>query len=215
MFVLNKSNSIANHFLAQIRDINVQGDRMRFRTNLIRLGEIMAYEISKSFAYRSEVITTPLANSNVFIMETPPVLVTILRAGIPFYEGFLNYFDQSNSGFIGAYRTNEGEENDIEIAMEYLAIPEINDQFVILIDPMLATGKSAAGTIRLLEKKGRPRHICICSVIAAPEGLKYLERNVSTDYSIWTVSVDEHLNNKAYIVPGLGDAGDLAFGPKH
>lgn len=215
MFILDRSNSIANQYLAELRSVEAQQDRLRFRNNLIRLGKIMAYEISKDLEYHQRPITTPLGKAEVNLIVAEPVLTTILRAGIPFYQGFLEIFDKADSGFIGSYRANVGKMEEIEIESEYDAIPKLEGRIVILIDPMLATGKSLVSAIEQLIKKGMPKHIYLVSVISAPEGIEYLRNNLDLNYSIWTVSLDEHLNNKAYIVPGLGDAGDLAFGPKN
>lgn len=215
MFVLNQSKSIANQFLAELRDIQVQKDSMRFRKNLERLGEIMAYEVSKSLTYHNKEVTTPLQKTNVPILKNQPVLIGILRAALPFFQGFLNFYDQAESGFIGAYRQEKklsGEE--LEIDFLYQAAPSIEGKEVILIDPMLATGKSYVTTIEHLLRNGRPKKIHIVSVIGAPEGIDYIKKNIKTPIQFWICALDEKLNHQAYILPGLGDAGDLAFGEK-
>lgn len=215
MFILDKKNSVANHFLYQLRDSEIQKDRFRFRKNLERLGEIMAYEISKTLTFDQKSVNTPLGNSSVAIIKNQPVLISVLRAAIPFYQGFLNFFDDSDSGFIGAYRKEETEDSkNIEIDYLYQAAPSIDGREVIIIDPMLATGKSFIKTIENLYKNGKPSKIHIASVIAAPEGIAFLEKNISPSVEIWICSLDEKLNNKSYIIPGLGDAGDLSFGVK-
>jgi uracil phosphoribosyltransferase len=215
MFILDKKNSIANHYLYQLRDIEVQKDRLRFRKNLERLGEIMAYEISKSLTFYQTSVKTPLGNSSVELIKNQPVLISVLRAAIPFYQGFLNFFDNSDSGFIGAYRKGEtSDSKDIEIDYLYQAAPSIDGKEVIIIDPMLATGKSVVKTIENLKRHGKPSKIHIAGVIAAPEGIDFLQKNVKIPIEIWICSLDEKLNDKSYIIPGLGDAGDLSFGEK-
>jgi uracil phosphoribosyltransferase len=213
MFILNKVNSVANHFLAELRCQEVQKDSMRFRRNMERLGEIMAYEISKTFTFKSQEVQTPLGIAKTELMAEQPVLATILRAGLPFYQGFLNYFDKSESGFIAAYRSSEDENGEFEIKMEYLASPSLEGKTLILIDPMLASGKSALLTYQSLLKHGKPSSIHIASVIASRAGTDFLKKNI-TNFSLWIAAIDEEMNHKAYIIPGLGDAGDLSFGGK-
>lgn len=212
VFVLNKENSVANQFLIELRDKNIQQDRMKFRQNLTRLGEVMAYEISKKLAYHQVVVETPLKKTQSFAIKQQPVLITVLRAGLPYFQGFLNYFDQADSGFIGAYR-KEGEQ-ELTIQLDYLATPFLQDREVILIDPMLATGNSVIRSVAALLKHGNPSHIYVASLVAAPEGVKNINEHLSVASSLFTVSMDENLNPEFYIVPGLGDAGDLSFGEK-
>lgn len=215
MFILDKENSLALEFLSEIRNIHTQNDRWRFRKNLERLGEIMAYEISKTLDYQEATIKTPLAETKVKRLKEKPVLISVLRAAIPYYQGFLNYFDQSDSGFVGAYRKTDKEEHqEVEIDFLYQATPKLEGKEVILIDPMLATGKSFVKTIDNLLANGKPRIIHIASVIAAPEGVAFIQNHVHLPFKIWTAALDDHLNEKSYIVPGLGDAGDLCFGDK-
>jgi uracil phosphoribosyltransferase len=216
MFVLNHNPSIANQFLAELRNIHIQKDKLKFRTNLERLGEILAYELSKSLDYTVNTIQTPLAKTTVFLPKNTPVLIGILRAALPFYQGFLNYFDQSESGFIGAYRQENNTQNSHEVNISYLyqALPEINHKEIILIDPMLATGKSLVESIQHLSSMGKPSKIHIASVIAAPEGIEYIKKEINEPVSFWIGAIDDRLNEQYYIVPGLGDAGDLAFGTK-
>lgn len=212
VFVLSGQQSIANHFLSELRDAAVQQDRMRFRRNMERLGEIMAYEISKTLPYQTKTVKTPLGEVSIPMLEENPVLITILRAGLPFHQGFLNVFDQSDSGFIGAYRNEETHR--VTISIDYVSLPSVHGRQVVLIDPMLATGRSVLDAQKLLFAKGTPSHVFIVSVVAAPEGLQLLKDNLGLSYSLWTCAVDEKLNSSFYIVPGLGDAGDLSFGSK-
>ena len=213
MFVLSDTPSLANRFLREMRDVLIQNDRMRFRRNLERMGEIMAYEISKSFDYSPEVIETPLTSTSALTQTEQPVIISVMRASLPFYTGLLNYFDQAESGFIGAFR-DESESGKISIQLGYHASPSIEGKVIILADPMLATGKSLVESIQSILSHGTPKHIHITAIIAAPEGIQYLKENISCSYSLWLGAIDEKLNHQSYIVPGLGDAGDLAFGPK-
>lgn len=212
LFNLSEQNSVANQFIAELRDKNIQQDRLKFRKNIERLGQIMAYEISKKLSYVKKSIETPLGTSSINLTATKPVLITVMRAGLPYFQGFLDFFDQSDCGFIGAYR-NEGSK-EIVINLEYLATPSINGREVILIDPMLATGKSFIRSIQALMKHGTPSQIYIASLVATHEGIKFIHDNLSLPHSVWTCAIDEKLNNQFYIVPGLGDAGDLSFGEK-
>jgi len=215
MFILTQKNSIANQFLAELRDVSVQGDRMRFRKNLERLGEIMAYEISKSLPYTPSVLSGPFGSVQTEIPAEQPVIVSVLRAAVPFYQGVLNFFDRADSGFIGAYRLeNHPGETEISIRLNYLAAPSLENKTVLLVDPMLATGKSFVKSVQHLISHGKPKQIEIASVIAAPEGIDYIRKNLNIPHRFWTVALDEKLNAQSYIIPGLGDAGDLAFGPK-
>ena len=212
IFDLSSTHSIANQFLLELRDKRIQQDRLRFRNNMERLGEIMAYEISKKLSYTPTVVETPLGNKQTSALSSQPLLITVLRAGLTYFQGFSNFFDRADCGFIGAYRKEEGE--DIEINLEYLATPNIEGREVILIDPVLATGKSFMRAANALEKNGKASHIHFAAVIASPEGIQFVEDNMKSSYSIWTCAVDEKLDDRFYIVPGLGDAGDLSFGDK-
>lgn len=212
LFNLSDKDSVANQFISELRDKAVQQDRMRFRKNIERLGQIMAYEISQKLKFKNKPVETPLGIAPTNIIVDQPVLITVMRAGLPYFQGFLNYFDHSDSGFIGAYRKEGGEE--VVINLEYLATPNLNNREVILIDPMLATGKSFVRSINALLKHGTPSHIHIASLVAAPEGINFIKKSLTMPYSIWTCAVDEKLNDQFYIVPGLGDAGDLCFGEK-
>ncbi len=212
LFVIGDQNSIANQFLFELREQNRQQDRPRFRRNLERLGKIMAYEISKKLSYCRTELQTPLDNAVLDVLTIQPVLIAILRAGLPYFTGFQNFFDQSECGFAGASRKENA--NDLSIQLDYLAVPDLKDREVIIIDPMLATGRSVTETLHTLLKKGKPRHLHLASVVAAPEGIQFLQENVAGPFSIWTFAVDKKLNHQYYIVPGLGDAGDLSYGEK-
>ena len=199
--------------MAEIRDIEVQKDRLRFRKNLSRLGEILAYEMSKSLDFKEKKIETPLISMNQEVIENQPILISIMRAGIPFFEGVQSFFDHADAGFVGAYRASDFSTTKL-IELNYFAVPSLSDKILVIADPMLATGKSVVDSIVQLKKYGIPRKIFLLAVIAAPEGIKFIEDNVQVPIELWCGSVDEKLNDKAYIVPGLGDAGDLAYGPK-
>jgi len=211
---LGKQNSIFNNFIREIRDINIQNDSMRFRRNIERMGEIFAYEISKKMDYEAKEITTPLGVSIENIILEKPVLATILRAGLPLHQGLLNYFDSSNNTFISAYRKHK-KGGDFEIKIEYMASPELDGETVILCDPMLASGNSMALSMQALLSKGNPKHIHVVALIASSEGIQYLKENSPVkNWTLWIGAEDSEMTSQSYIVPGLGDAGDLAFGEK-
>lgn len=212
VFELTSHDSLASYYLAQLRDRVVQKDRMRFRNNVQRLGQIMALEISKHLHYSTHEIQTPIERTQGKSITNWPVIITVLRAGLPYYQGFLDYFDQSDSGFIGAYRKED--ENEIAINLEYFAAPSVEGRPVILVDPMLATGNSFVRSFKALKKHGTPSHVFLASLIAAPEGIENIKNSVDMNCSLWTVAIDKKLNDRFYIVPGLGDAGDLSFGNK-
>lgn len=211
---LSKDNSILNHFLGQIRNINIQNDSMRFRRNIERIGEVMAYELSKDLQYKDIEITTPLGIKKTTEIENKLVLCSILRAGLPLHLGFLNYFDSAENGFVSAYRHHPNNDAFFDILVEYQAVPKLEDKTLLLIDPMLATGQSMVAVFNKLIEKGKPKEIHIAVVIAAPEGISYLEKLLPNNCHLWVATLDERLNEKNYIVPGLGDAGDLAYGNK-
>lgn len=211
--VLGANNSIFNQYIAEIRDVKVQNDSMRFRRNMERMGEIMAYEISKTLNYESREITTPLGVTNVSVPNEQPVIATILRAGLPLHQGILNYFDKGLNAFISAYRRHH-KDGSFDIHVEYLSAPEINDKTLILCDPMLATGASMVLAYQAMLKRGKPRHTHIVTIIASSEGLDYARKHLPENVTFWCGAVDEELTAQSYIVPGLGDAGDLAFGHK-
>lgn len=211
--ILNEQHSIANRYLFELRDISLQTDRMRFRKNLERLGSLMAFELSKTLRFKESTANTPLGKSHIQLPKDEVILVTVLRAGLPFFQGFSEIFDREGSGFIGAYR-GKHEGSEFEIELNYAAAPSLEGKTLLLIDTMLATGKSLVKTLDALSKFGRPASLHIASVIAAPEGVEYLKNYIQSDHHLWIWALDEKLNDHAYIVPGLGDAGDLSFGPK-
>lgn len=212
---LGATNSIFNQFIAELRDVDVQQDRMRFRRNLERIGEVFAYEISKTFPYESKEIITPLGTSTMQVIREQPVLATILRAGLPLHQGLLNYFDGADNSFITAYRKYHKSES-FDIRVEYISSPDITNKILILSDPMLATGASLVKSLRGMLAIGMPSHIHIVTALASVEGLEYVKRNLSLrNLKIWVGAIDDELTAQAYIVPGLGDAGDLAFGTKN
>lgn len=213
VFDLSKQNSVASIFLSEVRDVQIQTDRLRFRKNLTRLGEILAYEMSKRLDYQDKTITTPLSDIIQPELREQPVLISILRAAMPFFEGIHNFFDHADCGFVGAYRSPTFAHTN-QIQSDYFAVPSLTEKTVVLIDPMLATGRSIVTTLERLEQYGKPKSVILMAMIAAPEGIKYIESKMDGQLSLWCVAVDEKLNDKAYIVPGLGDAGDLAYGVK-
>jgi uracil phosphoribosyltransferase len=211
--ILGSKNSIINQFIAEIRDSTIQKDSMRFRRNVERVGEIMAYEISKTLLYENTEITTSLGIANVFKLKEQPVIGSILRAGLPLHQGVLNYFDNAENAFISAYRKHH-KDGTLDIQIDYLSSPELNDKTLILCDPMLATGTSMVLTYRKLMERGIPRHTHIIAIIASSEGLAYTRKHLPENVTLWLAALDEELTAQAYIVPGLGDAGDLAYGNK-
>ena len=215
MHILGDSNSIFNQFIAEIRDENIQKDRMRFRRNLERTGEIFAYEISKKLDFVATDIITPLGEVKIPLLKEMPVLATILRAGLPMHQGILNYFDNAENSFISAYRKHGKNENEFTIKIEYMSGPDIADKTLILSDPMLATGASMLMVIKAMQQFGKPKHIHIVSLIASSEGILNIKKGLKQEnYTLWLGAVDDELTATSYIVPGLGDAGDLAYGPK-
>ncbi|MCU0469080.1 MAG: uracil phosphoribosyltransferase [Arcicella sp.] len=213
MFVLTATNSIANHFIAEMRDIHIQNDSMRFRKNMERLGEILAYEISKTLSYQPAAVQTPLAVAQTALISQQPVLVAILRASLPFHQGFLNVFDKAENAFIGAYRGKHRADETFDVQMDYLASPDLSNKTIILIDPMLATGKSLVKSYEALLTYGKPARTIIAAAITAPEGVAFIQQEIP-EAELFLGTIDEKLNHKFYIVPGLGDAGDLSYGGK-
>jgi len=208
------SNSILNKFISELRDIKTQTDSMRFRKNLERIGEIFAYEISKTLIYEKKMVKTPLGECEMFLPDNKMVLASILRAGLPLHNGLLSFFDGAQNAFISAFRKYH-KDGSFDIQFGYLSSPEIDNKTVILSDPMLASGSSMVLAYKSLLEKGKPLHTHIVSVIASKEGIQYLRKSIpEKNYTLWVGAVDDELTAKAYIVPGLGDAGDLAFGPK-
>lgn len=211
---LGETNSVFNHFMAELRDAAIQQDRFRFRHNLERIGGIMAYEISKTLEYETEEVVTPLGIKEIKLVKEQPVIATILRAGVPFHNGMLNMFDHADSAFVAAYRKYDKNE-DFEIKVEYYSSPDLDDKVLILCDPMLATGESIVKTLDGLLDEVQPKHIHIAAVVASSDGLEYVKSRMSRKpVTIWVGSIDEELTAKAYIVPGIGDVGDLAYGEK-
>ena len=211
---LGKQNSIFNHFIREIRDVNIQNDSMRFRKNIERIGEIFAYEISKKMGYKNKEITTPLGISTESLMTEKPILATILRAGLPLHQGFLNYFDNSDNCFISAYRKHKNG-GDFEVKIEYMSSPNLDDKTIILCDPMLASGSSMILAMEAILSKAKPKHIHIVAIIASTEGVDYIKENIPMqNCTLWLGAKDAEMTAQSYIVPGLGDAGDLAFGEK-
>ncbi len=211
--ILGNENSIFNEYIAEIRDEQIQSDRMRFRRNMERMGEIFAYEISKKLSFVTEEVTTSLGVAKVPKLAEQPVVATILRAGLPLHIGILNYFDQADNGFISAYRKHH-KDGTFDVQVEYMSSPDLDDRILILCDPMLATGTSMVLAYNALLKKGKPKHTHIVSVIASTEGVNYAKLHLPENVTMWMGAVDEELTAQSYIVPGLGDAGDLAFGIK-
>jgi uracil phosphoribosyltransferase len=209
---LSRENSVVSNWIAELRDVELQKDRMRFRRNLERIGEVAAYEISKRLSFSETEIQTPLGISVARVLSEQPVLATILRAGLPLHQGILNYFDKADNAFISAYRKHDKEGN-FEITLEYLSCPEIENKILIVSDPMIATGSSLVKTIQYLRVEGEPQTIHIVTAIACTVGLEYLRREIPLA-TVWCGDIDDELTAKGYIVPGLGDAGDLAFGTK-
>lgn len=210
--ILTQQYSIASQYLAELRDIQVQKDRLRFRRNLERMGEVMAYEISKMLDYKPVEIETPLGIASTQLLVEQPVILTILRAGVPFHQGFLNVFDGADSGFIASYRHHK-KSGAFEIEKQYSVLPDLNNRCVIIVDPMLATGSSLKTSCEDLLYEFNIKELHIASVIASEEGINFTKRNFPSA-EIWVGDVDNELTSKSYIVPGLGDAGDLAYGEK-
>jgi len=211
---IGSENSVLNQFIAEIRDKDIQADSMRFRRNLERIGEIFAYEISKTFNYTEQEVRTPLGVANIPLCVDKLLLATILRAGLPLHQGILNFFDRPDNAFISAYR-KYSKDGSFTIKFEYLSSPSLDDKILILNDPMLATGSSMILAYQAMLRKGTPRHTHIVSIIASKEGLVYLRKHMIMDnVTVWVGAIDDELTVKSYIVPGLGDAGDLAYGGK-
>jgi len=208
----NQSNSIINQYVAELRNVEIQKDSMRFRRNLERIGEIMAYEISKELDYELFEVETPLGTASIDLPIEMPVLGTIMRAGLPMHQGFLNVFDAAENTFVSAYRKHH-KDGSFEINIEYVSCPNLEGKVLIIADPMLATGSSIVSTLKQLEEFGKPKIVHLAVAIAAIDGINYVRRMLPKA-KIWVGAIDEELTAKSYIVPGLGDAGDLAFGEK-
>jgi uracil phosphoribosyltransferase len=210
---LSRQGSLLTSWMSELRNVETQNDRMRFRRNLERIGEIIAYEISKKFLWQEQEIQTLLGTHTSKILVQQPILATILRAGLPLHNGLLNYFDKADNAFISAYRKHR-RDGSFEIRLEYLSCPSLDNRILIVCDPMLATGASVVAGVRSLLEQGTPSEMHIVCAIAATEGLDYVKRELGEKIYIWCGDIDDELTAKGYIVPGLGDAGDLAFGPK-
>lgn len=214
IYNLGGKGTLLDQFVAEIRDHEIQLDRARFRKNLARMGEVMAYEMSKEFPFISEDITTPLGIAQVPVLQEQPVIATVLRAGLPFHQGFINYFDHADSAFIAGYR-KYNKNGGFEIKIDYISSPPVDDRIVIINDPMLASGGSIELAYKGLLDFGKPKQVYIAAIIASKEGLDHIERVLpESEISIWVGAIDDELTVKSYIVPGLGDAGDLAYGRK-
>lgn len=211
--ILDKNNSVLNHFISEIRDVSIQKDSMRFRRNIERIGEIISYELSQELHFKEQNVQTPLGEKKIKLLSDQLVLCSVLRAGLPLHQGILNYFDQIENAFISAYRQHSSPE-EFEIKVEYLATPSLDNKILILADPMLATGSSLAAVYKSLQKMGKIKEVHIVSVIAARDGIDFIKNHFPENTHLWVATVDQKLNSKGYIVPGLGDAGDLAFGSK-
>jgi uracil phosphoribosyltransferase len=212
--ILSEQNSIFNQFTAELRDIKIQKDSMRFRRNLERMGEIMSYEISKTLEYQTKETTTPLGIAETSHLISQPVIATILRAGLPMHIGVLNYFDNAENAFISAYRRHH-KDNTFDIHVEYVSSPNLDGKTLILCDPMIATGGSIILAYKAILAKGTPKHVHIVSAISSRQGVEFVKANMpAQNFTIWCGAIDEELTAHSYIVPGLGDAGDLAFGEK-
>jgi len=213
-FQLNLYPGLVHSILLQLRDPTIQQDRLRFKFNLQKLGFLLAAELSKTLPVQQVEVQTVLGKTHIEVLQQQPVLVTILRAGLAFYQGFADAFDQADSGFIGAYRVEADTAHELEIKMSYAALPDLNGRDLILIDPMLATGGSLLKVWQLIASQAQPRSVHVAAAIAAPEGVQALRQQLPENSYLWLGALDQQLNEQAYIVPGLGDAGDLCFGPK-
>ncbi len=209
-----KGNSLLNQFIAEIRDVEIQKDPMRFRRNIERIGEILGYEMSKTLNYLKKTVQTPLGTKEISLPNDDLVLCSVLRAGLPLHQGLLNYFDGAENAFISAYRHHRGEEDAFEVIVKYFAAPSLQNKTLVLTDPMLATGKTLENVLKALQEHGRPKQIHIISVIGSKSGIDHIKKVFPESTHLWIAAIDEELSSKGYIIPGLGDAGDLAFGVK-
>jgi uracil phosphoribosyltransferase len=217
MKVINFSeqNTVINQYMAELRDKSYQKNRALFRNNIARIGEMMAYELSKTLTYKPKTVTTPLGTIDIPLVKDELLLATVLRAGLPFHQGFLNVFDHAENAFVSAYRmyTNR-EHTEVGIHTEYMASPTVKGKTLVVVDPMLATGGSMAAAYEALVKTGKPHAVHICCVIAAPEGIEFLKKSLPEECTLWCAAIDPGMNENKYIVPGFGDCGDLCFGEK-
>ncbi len=211
---ISKNNSVLNSFLKEIRHESIQKDSMRFRRNIERIGEILSYELSKALEFSEENIPTVLGSKVSNIISSELVICSILRAGLPLHQGIQNYFDNAENAFISAYRHHPNNDEEFEIKVEYFASPDLNGKTLILADPMLASGQSLVSVYESILKFGKPKQVHLVSVIGAKKGIEFVKQHLPQNTQLWIADIDNDLNEKGYIVPGLGDAGDLAFGPK-
>ena len=213
---LSETDTILNQFVAELRDVRIQGDRMRFRRNIERIGELMAYEMSRTLCYSAKNIETPLGTAEARTPDDELVVATVFRAGLPLHQGFLNVFDRAGNAFVSAYRFYKDEAHcEVDVHVEYIATPDLSRKTVLLVDPMLATGESLEMAWKAFLTKGTPRRLLIACVIASRQGVEHLKRLFpQDDVTLWCAAIDPELNEHKYIVPGLGDAGDLAYGEK-
>lgn len=211
---LGEENSILNHFIAEIRDVSIHQDRMRFRKNIERIGEILAYELSKTLAFNTSTVTTPLGKKDMGLLNSHPLICSVLRAGLALQRGLLNYFDRADNAFISAYRRHKDGGDVFDIVIEYLSSPSLDGRIVLLADPMLATGQSLVSAYNAMKHLGNPKEIHLVTVIGAAAGIDYVQQHFPEDTHLWIAAIDETLNAKGYIIPGLGDCGDLLYGSK-
>ncbi|MEP2237601.1 MAG: uracil phosphoribosyltransferase [Maribacter sp.] len=211
---LGDQNSVLNQFISEIRDLQIQKDPMRFRRNIERIGEILGYEFSKELAYHSKTVETPLGTKSMHLSQDQVVICSILRAGLPLHQGLLNYFDAAENAFISAYRKHENNKDDFEVVVDYFAAPSLEDKVLVLTDPMLATGRTLENVLKGLKDHGTPKQIHIVSVIGSKTGIDYIKDIFPESTHLWIAAVDPELNARGYIIPGIGDAGDLAYGQK-
>ena len=217
MKVINFSeqNSVINHFMSELRDKNYQRNRLLFRNNIERIGEMMAYEISKVLTYKPKTVTTPLGTLDIPLIKDELLIATVLRAGLPFHEGFLRVFDHADNGFVSAFRMYINREHtEVGVHTEYIATQSVKNKTLLIVDPMLATGGSLAAAIESLLQAGKPKKIHLCCVIAAPEGIEVVKEALPEGSTIWCAAIDQGMNEQKYIVPGFGDCGDLCYGEK-
>jgi len=211
---LESQNSVLNQFINEIRNVNIQKDTMRFRRNIERIGEVLSYELSKNLTYKDVNVKTPLGNKTMMLSNDELVLCSILRAGIPLHQGLLNYFDKAENAFISAYRHHPNNSDEFEVIVKYFASPSLANKTLVLTDPMLATGKTLENTYKALKSHGTPKQIHIISVIGSKIGVDYIKKCFPENTHLWIAAIDDELSSKGYILPGLGDAGDLSYGVK-
>ena len=212
---LSENLSVMNNFMAELRDKKYQQNRRLFRNNVERIGEIMAYELSKTLEYKTKTVTTPFGTIDIPLIKDDLVVATVLRAGLPFHQGFLNVFDKADNAFVSAFRMYINREHtEVGVHTEYIATPSVKGRTLIIVDPMLATGGSLAAAIDSLTESGKPKKIHVCCVIAAPEGIEVVKQALPENATIWCAAIDQGMNEQKYIVPGFGDCGDLCYGEK-